>query len=73
MLVNEIMKKRPATSTGHDTVAQAVRIMHDYRCGFVPVAGSSCLEGENLKVMLGTMARRHVRRPPVIGQERSAT
>jgi CBS domain-containing protein len=104
MLVNEIMKKPPTTCTGNDTVTQAARIMHDHRCGFVPVVddrGSvigvitdrdvclavghknramtrvsvqdvmshpafSCFEGENLKVTLGTMARRHVRRLPVI-------
>jgi CBS domain-containing protein len=104
MLVNEIMKKPPATCAVNDTVTQAARIMHDHRCGFVPVVDSqgsvigvitdrdvclavgdkkramahvpvqdvmshpafSCFEDENLKVTLGTMARRHVRRLPVL-------
>jgi CBS domain-containing protein len=104
MLVNEVMKKPPETCTVNDTVAQAARIMHDHRCGFVPVVddrGSvvgvisdrdvciavgdknrgmaripvqevmsrpvfSCFGEENLKVTLGTMSRRHVRRLPVV-------
>lgn len=104
MLVNEIMKKPPETCTANDTVVQAARIMHDHRCGFVPVVDDrgfvvgvvtdrdvciavgdqnramaripvedvmsrpvfSCFEDENLKVTLGTMARRHVRRLPVL-------
>jgi CBS domain-containing protein len=40
MLVNEIMKKPPATCTINDTVTTAARIMHEHRCGFVPVIDS---------------------------------
>lgn len=104
MLVNEIMKRPPATCTTHDTVADAARIMHEHRCGFVPVVdgrGSvvgvvtdrdvclvvgdknramthvsvqdamsfpvfSCYVDENVKVTLATMAKRRVRRLPVL-------
>lgn len=37
MLVNEIMKKPPATCTTNDTVADAAKVMHEHKCGFVPV------------------------------------
>lgn len=104
MLVNEIMKRPPATCTTNDTVTQAARIMHEHKCGFVPVVDSrgsvigvvtdrdvclvvgdknramthvsvqdamshpvfSCYVDDNVKVTLGTMARRHVRRLPVL-------
>ena len=104
MLVNEIVKRPPATSTTNDTVTDAARIMHEHKCGFVPVVdgrGSvigvvtdrdvclivgdqnramthvsvqdamshpvfSCYLDENVKVPLATMAKRHVRRLPVL-------
>lgn len=104
MLVNEIMKKPPATCTTHDTVADAARIMHEHKCGFVPVVDPhgavvgvvtdrdvclivgdrnramthvsvhdamthpvfSCYADENVKTTLATMAKRHVRRLPVL-------
>ena len=106
MLVNEIMKRPPATCTSNDTVTEAAKIMHEHSCGFVPVvdgSGSvigvvtdrdvclivgdknramthvsvqdamshpvfSCYENDNVKVTLGTMARRHVRRLPVLNR-----
>jgi CBS domain-containing protein len=37
MLVSDIMKKPPATCKTHDTVTDAAKIMHEHRCGFVPV------------------------------------
>ena len=40
MTVNEIMKKDVATCTPNDDMATAVKIMHDHKCGFVPVVGS---------------------------------
>jgi CBS domain-containing protein len=104
MLVNEIMKRPPATCTTNDTATDAARIMHEHKCGFVPVVdgrGSvvgvvtdrdvcrivgdrtramthvsiqdamshpvfSCYSDENVKVALTTMAKRHVRRLPVL-------
>jgi CBS domain-containing protein len=104
MLVNEIMKRPPATCSTNDTVTQAARIMREHKCGFVPVVDSrgsvigvvtdrdvclvvgdknramthvsvqdamshpvfSCSENDNVKVTLGTMAKRHVRRLPVL-------
>ena len=104
MLVNEIMKRPPATCTTNDTVTEAAKIMHEHKCGFVPVVdgrGSvigvvtdrdvclvvgdknramthvsvqdamshpvfSCYADDNVKVTLGTMAKRHVRRLPVL-------
>lgn len=107
MLVNEIMKKPPATCSTNDSVADAAKVMHEQRCGFVPVVDGhgavvgvvtdrdvclvvgdknramtrtsvqdamsqpvfSCYADENVKVSLGTMARRHVRRLPVIDKQ----
>jgi CBS domain-containing protein len=104
MLVGEIMKKPPATCTTNDTVSDAAKVMHDHRCGFVPVVDVrgvvvgvvtdrdvclvvgdkhramthvsveeamshpvfSCYSDENVKVALATMAKRHVRRLPVL-------
>ena len=105
MTVKEIMKKDVATCTPNDDVATAVKIMHDHKCGFVPVVDShglvagvvtdrdlsiaaatekhrtaehiavtdamshpvfSCFPDENLKVVLATMAKHHVRRLPVL-------
>ena len=104
MLVNEIMKKPPATCTTNDTVTEAAKIMHEHKCGFVPVVDSSgavvgvvtdrdvclvvgdknramthvsvqdamshpvfsCYADENVKTTLATMAKRHVRRLPVL-------
>ncbi len=40
MTVNEIMKKDVATCAPTDNMATAVEIMHDHKCGFVPVVGS---------------------------------
>ena len=40
MNVKEIMKKDVATCTTNDDMATAVKIMHDHKCGFVPVVGS---------------------------------
>ncbi len=40
MLVNEIMKRPPATCTTNDTVTAAARVMHEHKCGFVPVIDS---------------------------------
>ena len=37
MFVKEIMTKPPATCTTAETVADAARIMHEHKCGFVPV------------------------------------
>jgi len=37
MLVRDLMKKPPATCATSQTVADAARIMHERRCGFVPV------------------------------------
>ena len=37
MLVRELMKTPPATCATSQTVADAARIMHENRCGFVPV------------------------------------
>jgi CBS domain-containing protein len=37
MLVAELMKNPPATCTTNDTVTDAAKIMHEHRCGFVPV------------------------------------
>lgn len=104
MLVNEIMKGPPATCTTNGSVADAAKIMHDNKCGFVPVIDPhgavvgvvtdrdvcmlvgdkhramthisveeamsrpvfSCYADENVKVALGTMSRRRVRRLPVL-------
>jgi CBS domain-containing protein len=104
MIVNELMKKPPATCTTNDSVTEAAKIMHEHKCGFVPVVDSrgsvvgvvtdrdvcllvgdknramthisvqdamshpvfSCYADENVKVTLSTMARRHVRRLPVL-------
>jgi CBS domain-containing protein len=106
MLVNEIMKKPPATCRTSDTVTEAARIMHAHKCGFVPVVDSrgavvgvvtdrdvcmivgdknramthvsvqdamshpvfSCYADEDVKVTLATMAKRHVRRLPVLDE-----
>ena len=40
MTVKEVMKKDVATCTPNDDMATAVKIMHDHKCGFVPVVGS---------------------------------
>jgi CBS domain-containing protein len=104
MLVNEIMKKPPATCRTSDTVTEAARIMHAHKCGFVPVVDSrgavvgvvtdrdvcmivgdknramthvsvqdamshpmfSCYADDNVKATLATMAKRRVRRLPVL-------
>jgi CBS domain-containing protein len=104
MLVNEIMKKPPATCTTNDTVTEAARVMHEHKCGFVPVVDSrgavvgvvtdrdvclivgdknramthisvqdamshpvfSCYADENIRTTLATMAKRQVRRLPVL-------
>jgi CBS domain-containing protein len=105
MTVKDIMKKDVATCVSNDDVATAVKIMHDHKCGFVPVVDShglvagvvtdrdlsiaaaaskhrtaehigvtdamshpvfSCFPDENLKVVLATMAKHHVRRLPVL-------
>ena len=104
MLVNQIMKRPPARCTTNDTVTDAARIMHEHKCGFVPVINGrgtvigvvtdrdvclivgdknramthvsvqdamshpvfSCYADENVKVTLATMAKRHVRRLPVL-------
>jgi CBS domain-containing protein len=39
MLVAELMKNPPATCTTNDRVTDAAKIMHEHRCGFVPVVG----------------------------------
>jgi CBS domain-containing protein len=107
MLVNEIMKKPPATCTTSDSVTDAAKVMQQHKCGFVPVVDGrgavvgvvtdrdvclvvgdknramthisvldamshpvfSCYGDENVKVSLGTMARRHVRRLPVLDKQ----
>ena len=104
MLVREIMKTPPATCATSDTVADAARIMHEHRCGFVPVIDPhtavvgvvtdrdvclvvgdkhramthvsvqdamsqpifSCYLDDTVKTALATMAKRHVRRLPVL-------
>jgi CBS domain-containing protein len=104
MIVSEIMKRPPATCSTNDTVTDAARIMHEHRCGFVPVVdgrGSvigvvtdrdvclvvgdknramthvsvqdamshpvfSCYVDENVRTPLATMAKRQVRRLPVL-------
>jgi CBS domain-containing protein len=104
MFVNEIMKKPPATCTTHDTVTDVAKIMHEHKCGFVPVVDPrgavvgvvtdrdvclivgdknramthvsvqdamshpvfSCYPDEHVKTTLATMAKRHVRRLPVL-------
>jgi CBS domain-containing protein len=104
MLVNEIMKKPPATCTTNDTVTEASKIMHEHQCGFVPVVDArgavvgvvtdrdvcllvgdkhramthisvqdamshpvfSCYAEDSVKTTLATMAKRHVRRLPVL-------
>jgi CBS domain-containing protein len=104
MLVNEIMRKPPATCATNDTITTAAKIMHEHHCGFVPVVDGhgivigvvtdrdvclivgdknramthvsvqdamshpvfSCYADENVKVTLATMAKRHVRRLPVL-------
>ena len=40
MTVKEIMQKDVATCTPNDDVATAVKIMHDHKCGFVPIVDS---------------------------------
>lgn len=40
MNVKEIMKMDVATCTSNDDVATAVTIMHEHKCGFVPVIDS---------------------------------
>ncbi len=104
MLVSEIMKRPPATCKTSDSVTEAAKIMHDHKCGFVPVVDPhgavvgvvtdrdvcmivgdknramthvsvqdamsrpmfSCYGDENVKTTLATMAKRHVRRLPVL-------
>ena len=108
MNVKEIMQEDVATCTPNDDVATAVTIMHDHKCGFLPVVDShglvvgvvtdrdlsiaaatkrhrtaeriavtdamshpvfSCFPDENLKVVLATMAKHHVRRLPVLDKQ----
>jgi CBS domain-containing protein len=104
MLVRELMKTPAATCATSDTIADAAHLMHDRRCGFVPVIDPrggvvgvvtdrdvclvvgdkhramthvsvqdamsrpifSCYADDTVKVALATMARRHVRRLPVL-------
>ena len=40
MIVNELMKKDVATCLASDDLAKAAKIMHDRRCGFLPVIAS---------------------------------
>lgn len=104
MVVREVMKTPPATCATSDTIAYAARIMHEHRCGFVPVVDPhgavvgvvtdrdvclvvgdkhramthvsvqdamsqpffSCYVDDSIKAALATMAKRHVRRLPVL-------
>jgi CBS domain-containing protein len=104
MIVSEIMKTGVATCAPMDTLATAGRVMHERRCGFVPVVDSEgavvgvltdrdlclaaaeahrsmahmavkevmshpvfgCFPAENIKTILVTMAKHHVRRLPVL-------
>lgn len=104
MIVSEIMKRPPATCTTSETVSDAARVMHEHKCGFVPVVDPhgavvgvvtdrdvclvvgdkhramthvsvqdamshpvfSCYADDNVKTTLATMAKRHVRRLPVL-------
>jgi CBS domain-containing protein len=106
MLVSDIMKRPPATCSTNASVADVARIMHDNKCGFVPIIDPrgavvgvvtdrdvcllvgdkhramthisveaamsrpvfSCYADEKVQVALGTMARRHVRRLPVLNK-----
>jgi CBS domain-containing protein len=106
MLVSEIMKMPPAMCTTNDTVTDAAKIMHQHKCGFVPVVDGhgavigvvtdrdvcmvvgdknramthvsvqdamshpvfSCYAEDNLKTTLATMAKRHIRRLPVLDE-----
>jgi CBS domain-containing protein len=106
MLVNEVMKRPPATCKTSDSVTEAAKIMHDHKCGFVPVVDPhgavvgvvtdrdvcmivgdknramthvsvqnamsrpvfSCYGDENVKATLTRMAKRHVRRLPVLNK-----
>lgn len=104
MTVSEIMNRPPATCTTSDTVSHAARIMHEHKCGFLPVVDPhgrvigvvtdrdvcmvvgdknramthvsvqdamshpvfSCYTDDSVKTSLATMAKRHVRRLPVL-------
>jgi CBS domain-containing protein len=107
MLVAELMKNPPATCTTNDTVTDAAKIMHEHRCGFVPVVDVrgavvgvvtdrdvcltvgdknramthvsvqdamshpvfSCYADDNVNTALATMAKRHIRRLPVLDKQ----
>jgi CBS domain-containing protein len=108
MIVNDIMKKDVATCTPTDSVATAIKIMRDHKCGFLPVVDShglvtgvvtdrdlcfaladerhrtsehvavkdavshpvfSCFPHENVKAVIATMAKHHVRRLTVLNEQ----